>query len=382
MIWCVASLWLAAQSLKPRLPSWFEIQKVFILASVLLLAVFLRPVWALVNLDGKPTPYHQIVQTLDKTLPAGSVVVVDRWFEPWVEMAIYSPSNVIVTFTKPDEPYRTFLEGNWREETKKSFESGMMQGYLRLTRNHEYLTGVWDWPDKFFSHRAAITNSEALWLRHSGFAVVGNLLEPNTNRVTADLFYNTEEDWLAKLKASGTPTRLIYGSGWAYFKPWRFDQTWLNFMSGQMARQNLSGQDFQQRAGEILQMLWLQAGSFRVRGSGFSDLRQMNQLQQTDANRFFQTGQWADYRIAGSDSMFRALNATEVPLKANLEVVAISLSGPARATIENTPVEFPGGLMISRSIPLEIQPGGQDVHFSTSGRQPILVLDAKLVPQH
>jgi hypothetical protein len=70
----------------------------------------------------KGPQFKKIREWLDDNLDPGSVAVVDRWLEPWNEMARYAPSKVFVTFTVPDEPYETYRQLRWRDVTEEFIE--------------------------------------------------------------------------------------------------------------------------------------------------------------------------------------------------------------------------------------------------------------------
>ncbi|MCF7838108.1 MAG: hypothetical protein K9N49_05715 [Candidatus Marinimicrobia bacterium] len=354
LVWAPVTLWKAARALLPgQAPRWT------LVAAAALALILARPAWFIMRLDGKPTPYHQIQAWLDRELPPGTVVVVDRWFEPWVEMAIYAPTNVVVTFTVPDEPYRQFREGDWRGVTQRAFEQGTAQAFLRLTRNHEEQAGPWDFPARFFARQAEIANPEALWLRRTGYAVMSGLYAPNTNRVVAHVFHNTDADWAQRARAAGRDTLLLFDVGWGHLKPWRPPPGW---------------------PPELVQTLWLQAGALLERGHGFDDLRALGQLPRPEAQRYLEQGQWADYRIAGPHARWRAYNLTDRERTTQLHLTAIALSGPVRARLDDQTLSFPPQLMVTRQVPVTLRPGRQEIALAVPPNQFLLVLRATLQP--
>ncbi|MCZ7592544.1 MAG: hypothetical protein M5U15_10540 [Kiritimatiellae bacterium] len=193
---------------------------------IALALVNLYPAWLSTQLTGKPTPYKAISSWLDSNLPRGTLVVVDRWYEPWNEMALYQPTNVTVTFTVPDEPYDQFLANHWRDTVLKFFAKYPDAAYMEIARNYwtRPATGRWSWPSQYFAHQVVITNTAALKLREYGLANREDYFDATTNRVLVNIYYNTTEDILAKARAAGSPSLILYGSDWGYAKPWRETQ--------------------------------------------------------------------------------------------------------------------------------------------------------------
>lgn len=178
------------------------------------------PAWKVTQLDGKPAAYRHIQQWLDENLSPGDVAIVDRWYEPWNEMALYAPSNVTVTFTVPDEPYEQYVGLNWRKTTQSLFERNGAQAFIRIARNHEKRAGLWSWPEKWFAHRAVVTNAAGVWLRDTGFAPMEEFYS-ETNRVATEIFYDTHADVAARARAAGQDAVWFFGAGWRLFKPWQ-----------------------------------------------------------------------------------------------------------------------------------------------------------------
>lgn len=178
------------------------------------------PAYEVTQLDGKPAPYRLIRAWLDSNLEPGDVAIVDRWYEPWNEMALYAPSNAFVNFTVPDEPYEQYVGLNWRKTTKDLFERNGAQAFIRLQRNHEKRIGLWTWPETWFKRRAVVANEAARWLRDTGFAPMEEYYS-ESNRVETEIFYDTHEDVAERAKAAGKDVAWFFGKGWRLFKPWQ-----------------------------------------------------------------------------------------------------------------------------------------------------------------
>jgi hypothetical protein len=192
-----------------------------VLAACAVFGMLGMPAWQIVRLDGKPTPYSKIRAWLDKNLAPGDVVLVDRWYEPWNEMAVYAPSNVTVTFTVPDEPFENYIKYKWREVTQREIEQNKAQAFIRLARNHEDRAGLWIWPETWFARHAVVTNTGGLWLRRNGFAPVDDFYAANTNRLVVDIFYDTRDDIVARARGAGQDCVAFFGKDWRYVKPWQ-----------------------------------------------------------------------------------------------------------------------------------------------------------------
>lgn len=173
------------------------------LLGLLILALLAWPAWMVTRLTGKPVPYRALQHKLDELLPPGSVAIIDRWFEPWNEMARYAPSNVTVTFTVPDEPFDNYMRLRWRDVTRARIEAGGIDAFIRLARNHEERIGLWTWPETWFKRRAEVRNEAAFWLRDHGYAPEEDYHGLNDKRMRIEIFYNTRDDAVAQEIAAG-----------------------------------------------------------------------------------------------------------------------------------------------------------------------------------
>ena len=213
LAWSVYTLDIVAASLPDRLPTVAKL--VIPCAAVTVLAL---PAWMVTRLDGKPTPYKQIRSWLDSHLDPGSVVLVDRWLEPWNEMARYAPTKVSVTFTVPDEPYETYKQVRWRDVTEQFIEQGGAQAFIRLTRNHEGRDGLWAWPETYFARRAVITNDSAVWLRRNGYDAIEPFSSSSAHQLKTEIFYDLRSDVVARKRAAGERFVVFYDETLRYEK--------------------------------------------------------------------------------------------------------------------------------------------------------------------
>jgi hypothetical protein len=178
------------------------------------------PDWAIIHLDGKPTPYYKINDWVQKNLPKGTPILTDRWLEPWNELKMHLPSRtnlIFYAFTVPDEPLETYKQNNWRTTAEQFFEKFPESAFLELQRGkYEKELGKWTFPQTYFARSATVTNEPALVLHRWK---VLDFADAHTNRVITRIYYNTHEDLIAKARREGRDVLRLYGAGWGYMKP-------------------------------------------------------------------------------------------------------------------------------------------------------------------
>jgi hypothetical protein len=181
------------------------------------------PIYWLLHLPGNPAPYSMVNRWMDKHLAKGTLVIVDRWLEPWNEMKYHAPTNVVATFTVPAEPVEVFLKHNWRQTVKQFFATYPDAAYLELTKSlcERPEIGYWDWPRKHFAQHVAFTNEQALALRRAMLVPEEGYYSSDTNRIIVDLYFNTREDAVNQARTAGQQTLVCYGPGWGYIKLWQ-----------------------------------------------------------------------------------------------------------------------------------------------------------------
>lgn len=288
--------------------------------------VLAKPAWMITQLDGKPTPYKKIREWLDDNLDPGSVVVVDRWFEPWNEMARYAPSRVFVTFTVPDEPYETYRQLRWRDVTREAFEQGRAQGFIRLTRNQEERDGPWTWPETHFARHGKVVNDVGVWLRDSGFAPAEEFYTPNQIRVVTEFFYDRREDVVARKREAGQPFAVF------------FDQS----------------------------MRYLKTGPLGILP--------------------IQTEQFMDWRLLEQSGTLEVHNLSDSPKSARLRITAVCPRGTKQVVgPDDGRFEFPQGQLAEWMLgPFELKPGRNSIAIKDprwpAETNPLLVADVQVVP--
>ena len=184
------------------------------------LALTAWPIYAIIHLEGTPTPYYKINDWVLKNLPDGTPILTDRWLEPWNELAVHNPGNINYTFTVPDEPIETYRQLNWRETARQFFEKYPEASFLELGRGKfEAELGKWTLPQLYFARHVSITNGPALVLRRWKVFPEMEYADALTNRVITRIYYNTTEDLVAAARRGGREVLRLYDAGWGYAKP-------------------------------------------------------------------------------------------------------------------------------------------------------------------
>lgn len=322
------------------------------------LAITLPATWAVINLEGKPTPYFRINNWVSENLPAGTPVLADRWLEPWNELAIHNAEEIHYTFTVPDEPLETYHQMQWRNTAEAFLRRYPQAALLRFNPDkYERELGVWDFPSDHFQRSAILTNEAALRMHQLGFAPTGEYY--NEHRMAVRVLYNTPEDIIDAARQNNETALRLFGEGWDFLKPWQPLPGWPE---------------------ELLQLVWIQAGAFEQRGRGFNNLDEINRVAQPEVMQYLNQGRWADYRVPSPHSTLRLFNLTDSPQRKELRLVGVALTGPIQARVGETRVPFPATLMVEQRVVLSLQPGEQDVRFSVPADQMLLLLNAELVP--
>lgn len=187
--------------------------------------------WASTQITGKPTPYKIVNTWVDANLPPRTPVLVDRWFEPWCELRIDTSTNVLYTYTVPDEPLDVFRQVRWRDTATNFFHRFPEAAYYEIIKHYFDVPdiGPWEWPRQFFTRRVAFTNEAGMTLRNLGLAYREDFYAANTNRLVVELFYNTRDDVLRKAQSQGQTLLALPGDGWTYtktqdYRDWRMLQ--------------------------------------------------------------------------------------------------------------------------------------------------------------
>ncbi|MDD5677771.1 MAG: glycosyltransferase family 39 protein [Kiritimatiellae bacterium] len=186
------------------------------------LALTAWPVYAIIHLEGTPTPYYKINDWVVKNLPSGAPVLTDRWLDPWNELAVHNPGGINYTFTVPDEPFETYCQFNWRRTAEQFFEKYPDAAFLELSRGkYEDILGPWDFPRRYFAQSVSITNEAAMTLRRWKIFPEWDYAAANTNRVVIRIFYNTREDVIRHAREQGRAALVLYEPTWGYVKLWQ-----------------------------------------------------------------------------------------------------------------------------------------------------------------
>ncbi|MBI2442267.1 MAG: hypothetical protein HYV35_12975 [Lentisphaerae bacterium] len=179
------------------------------------------PIYWTLRLPGNPAPYSLINRWMDANLAKGSLVIVDRWFEPWNEMRYHAPSNLYLAFTIPNEPNEVLVKYNWTRTVQDFFAEYPDSAYLELVKKSPVIGQAWEWPRRHFARHMVFTNQYALWLRQVVLAPEESYYYDDTNRIITELFYDTRADAVEKARQAGRETLVCYGTGWGYVKLWQ-----------------------------------------------------------------------------------------------------------------------------------------------------------------
>lgn len=182
-------------------------------------ALSLQPAWFCTQLTGKPVPYKEIAHWCDTQLPPRTLVLVERWLDPWNELRVHNSTNVFFTFTVPAEPADVFERNNWPATAKEFFNHFPDAAYLEYNNRGRNRAGVVT--NVYFARRITFTNSAAIRLAKFGVAYRDEFYDPATNGITSTIFYNTREDVIRHAREQGRTTLVLYDPSWRYVKLWQ-----------------------------------------------------------------------------------------------------------------------------------------------------------------
>lgn len=179
----------------------------------------LQPAWYCTQLTGKPIPYKEIAGWCDAQLPPRTLVLVERWLDPWNELRVHNSTNVYFTFTIPAEPQDVFDRYNWPATAKDFFNRFPDAAYLEYCNSARNMKGVVT--NVYFARSFTFTNRAAIRLAKFGVAYRDDFYDPATNKMISTIFYNTREDVIRHTREQGQATLVLYESSWGYVKLWQ-----------------------------------------------------------------------------------------------------------------------------------------------------------------
>jgi hypothetical protein len=191
----------------------------FGLPALLVAGLFSHPAWLSSQVDAH-IPYARISEWTDRHLPPGTVVLCDRWFTPWNEFRMNPSTNVTYTFTVPSEPIQTYSENRWRDTVKEFLAVNPRAAYFE-SKTYWTRLGPWTWPHGQFARKQEFVDPAAVRLDTLGLYYRAWLKDFPREWVPVTLYYNTEEDLADRARQAGRPLLVLFGSGWAYHKPWQ-----------------------------------------------------------------------------------------------------------------------------------------------------------------
>jgi len=198
-------------------PVWRRMP-VYVLAGAAV-ALSLQPAWFCTQLTGKPNPYKEIAQWCDTQLPPRTLVLVERWLDPWNELRVHNSTNVFFTFTVPTEPPDVFERFNWPATAKEFFKHFPDAAYLEYNNSGRNRMGVVS--NVYFARQMVFTNRAAIRLGKLGVAYRDEFYNPATNGMISTIFYNTREDVVRHAREQGRTALVLYAPSWGYVKLWQ-----------------------------------------------------------------------------------------------------------------------------------------------------------------
>ena len=214
-VWHVSAIPFVRRMIKS--PVWRRVPAYGLAAIAVALSV--QPAWICTQLTGKPTPYKEIARWCDTQLPPRTLVLVERWFDPWNELRVHNSTNVYFTFTVPSEPKDVFNRLNWPATAKEFFNHFPDAAYLEYANSERNRMGVVS--NVYFARSVAFTNRAGIKLAKYGVAYRDGFYDPATNRLITTIFYNTREDVLRHAREQGQTTLVLYDPSWGYVKLWQ-----------------------------------------------------------------------------------------------------------------------------------------------------------------
>jgi hypothetical protein len=220
IIWLALGIWFVPDLI--RLSGKYNSRIGIAIASALIavaLSLNILPAYLATQLSGKPTPYWDIAHWCDSNLPPHSLVLVERWFDPWNELRIHNSTNVYFTFPVPSEPPDVFKQVNWPLHARRFMEKYPDAAYLEYFNSERQIKGlVTNW---HFARMVSFTNEAAIKLAELGLAHREEFFDPHKNKLIVTIFYNTREDTIANARAAGNQYLVLYGPEWGYVKLWQ-----------------------------------------------------------------------------------------------------------------------------------------------------------------
>lgn len=183
------------------------------------LAALLPPAWWSIRITGNPIPYKDVARWCDTQLPPRTLVIGERWFDPWNELRVHNSTNVYFTFTVPSEPMDVFERLNWPATAKEFFKHFPDAAYLEYGKSARNWRGVVS--NVYFARQVTFTNKAGINLAKYGVAFRDEFYSPAMDGLLATIFYNTREDVIRHAREQGQTSLVLYAPSWGYIKLWQ-----------------------------------------------------------------------------------------------------------------------------------------------------------------
>ncbi|NLB55604.1 MAG: hypothetical protein GX811_07550 [Lentisphaerae bacterium] len=320
---------------------------------VLLIALTL--IWAMplketLTLEGRPTAYKSIVKHINETSPPGTLVLVDRWLEPWNELTLYPLADGRKwVFTVPNEPATTAHQFNWQKSVEdffNRFPNAVYVSFLDSYRNPElgaYFIGEWDWPERYFADRTEVRHEAGIRLTKWGYAVREDFYDESSTRLAVPVYRNALTDIQNKAIAEGKKGICLFGAGWDYIKAWQ-DQPGID--------------------PRMIANIWIQAGFFSEHGIP-ATRNELERAPQQIISSLINNGRFTVFMGTGESSTLDLYNLTDEPINFDLLLTGFATGSSSTCKVGNTYLTY-SIMLEQKSVPLTLDSGHTPIVISQS----------------
>jgi hypothetical protein len=169
------------------------------------------------SMTGRPAPYLQIVEWADATLPPGTPVLCDRYFDPWNEYKVNAPTSVVFMATIPNEPLERYQQAGWRDSAIAFFRDNPDAAFYE-TKMFWNKLGPWDWPHSFFVQKQTFVDDSFLELSRLGLNYRAVSSSYPREWLPKTIYYNAPEDLARAAQKAGKRAFAVFGENWQYMK--------------------------------------------------------------------------------------------------------------------------------------------------------------------
>ncbi len=173
--------------------------------------------WLVTRMQGSPVPYKEMSRWADANLPPGTLVLCDRYFSAYNEMAANSAERIQFVATVPNETEELYERLEWRKTAETFFRND--PGSAFMEQKHKWTEfGPWLWPEDYFAREQAFYDPVFWELVEKGLHYRTVSLSLPRDAYIYKIRYNTPEDLILRARRNGTSAFLLYAGGWQYTK--------------------------------------------------------------------------------------------------------------------------------------------------------------------